>query len=89
MKILVLSDTHGSLEKATRILQNNKYDSLWHLGDNDRDAIRLTSKLGIETVYVKGNCDGSMKPSESFKIVNTSAGKFYLTHGSVDRKSVV
>ena len=42
MKILVLSDTHGDIEKAEKVINNSKdLNLVIHLGDYFRDAQKL------------------------------------------------
>ncbi|MBR2576556.1 MAG: metallophosphoesterase, partial [Firmicutes bacterium] len=38
MKFLVISDTHGSYEKAVDLINKGNYDAVIHLGDLVRDA---------------------------------------------------
>ncbi|KAF2960113.1 phosphodiesterase [Thermotoga sp. 38H-to] len=73
MRILVISDTHGSLsltEKALKSAEN--FDEIWHLGDvlyhGPRNPLpegyspkELTSFLKKHRVkYIRGNCDADV-----------------------------
>ena len=88
MKILVLSDTHGKLDKVYRVCEKlNNIDLIIHCGDYIRDAHTLEDTLGIPVAAVKGNCDGSASTcrGESYDIVDTPAGNILVTHGHLDR----
>ena len=83
MKILVLSDTHGRLDKVYDIYEKlGRADMLIHCGDNIADAHRLEDTLGIPTVAVGGNCDGVHRPSWEF--AETPYGKILVTHGHTE-----
>lgn len=82
LKILVTSDTHGSLEAILNAIEVEKPDYILHLGDNFSDAEDIKYITGIETIYVRGNCDyfdlGGAKEEELIEI----AGKYiFMTHG--------
>lgn len=83
MKILVMSDTHGYLSNAERVITklSDKVNSVFHLGDCDIDAYRLSKEFSkLEFYYVKGNNDyGTDTPLEL--IVSKGGKKFLLVHG--------
>lgn len=81
MKILVISDTHGKLNKVRDIFPKLKnIDLIAHAGDHYQDAEKLSKEFGIPFVAVKGNCDGSYSDND-FEIISTEYGKLLLTHG--------
>lgn len=83
MKILLLSDTHGDLDRVYRIYEKlTDIDMIFHCGDYQRDALQLEDTLGIPVLSVKGNCDGCTKPDR--KIAETPAGRILLTHGHLE-----
>jgi len=85
MKIFVISDTHGRIKKAVEVYKGlTDVDLMIHLGDYKKDARDLESRLGIETVFVEGNMDGSMTQESSSKIIDTEYGKILITHGHLD-----
>ena len=85
MKILVISDTHGKLNKARKVISRLKgLDLIIHAGDYIADAGILAEETGIRTVAVKGNCDGSMS-SDDFETVETEYGDIFVTHGHMYR----
>lgn len=84
MKVLVISDTHGKIENAKKIIEVMKTQGIkyiLHGGDYVSDA-RLIQKaypeLQVEGVY--GNCDVGFG-GEYSKIVNIEGVSIYLTHG--------
>lgn len=82
LKILVTSDTHGSIEDILNSIEIEKPDYIIHLGDNFPDAEDIESITDIETIYVRGNCDffhiGRARNEELLKI----GGKnIFITHG--------
>lgn len=80
MKILVISDTHGHLEKVYQVYEKlNDIDMIIHCGDYQRDGYDLEDTLGVRVVAVKGNCDGA--GSRDFEIVETPAGSILVVHG--------
>lgn len=80
MKILLLSDTHGKIDKALEIFKKlNSIDMILHCGDNQNDAYDLMRKLDIPVVSVAGNCDSPQVPA--LAKVETPAGRILLTHG--------
>jgi putative phosphoesterase len=85
MKLLFMSDTHGRLDLAERVVKMVKNaDCLIHLGDMAADADRLAQRLGREVVSVKGNCDGDFF-GDSYKILELECGKILLVHGHRER----
>ena len=83
MKILLLSDTHGNLDKVYEIYEKaTNIDLIIHCGDYQKDAYELEDTLGIPVVSVKGNCDGSRLPDR--QIVETPYGNILVTHGHME-----
>lgn len=82
MKILVLSDSHGTMSNMEWALELEKPDCAMHLGDCARDARRLAERYPQIPVYaVPGNCDGPM-PGEPLLRVEVLGGvRIFLTHG--------
>lgn len=84
MKILVISDTHGQIMNAVKILKNNKYDYCIHLGDVVRDCEDLESIFPRQKfIFVKGNNDfwtrDSSFPDE--RTFSLGEKKFFICHG--------
>ncbi len=81
MKVLVISDTHGDVNRAlSAYALTEPVDVIIHLGDGCADASQLCQALGIPVVNVAGNCDlGANAPRE---LVWECEGKrILLTHG--------
>jgi len=57
-KLLVLSDSHGSHSAMLEIVQKEKPDIIYHLGDHIRDSEWLKEQVfHIPVIGVVGNCD--------------------------------
>jgi putative phosphoesterase len=56
MRVLVISDTHGYLAAARRVIkERGPWDHIIHLGDSALDAITLAAELQIDILAVPGN----------------------------------
>lgn len=85
MVFFVLSDTHGDVETAVRVFGSlaEPVDRILHLGDNQRDGLRLESRLGVPVLALKGNCDGGYSQDEH-RILSVECGAIYLSHGHME-----
>ena len=82
MKFLIISDTHGDIEKAAEIYRSlPETDAVIHLGDLEEDARGLSRLLAADVISVKGNMDNGYKKEDAFKTIDTECGKLLLTHG--------
>lgn len=82
MKIAVISDTHGNIERCMNELKRvNNIDLIIHLGDNTSDAKNIADILQIETIYVKGNCDFYDNSSPYNRTIDVDNKKIFITHG--------
>lgn len=80
MKILVLSDSHGSVNPMVDIVQLEQPDHILHLGDTGRDAERLMERVSVPCDYVSGNCDGfSLMPPT--RVVTIGGKRIFMSHG--------
>lgn len=83
MKLLVVSDTHGKIEKVRDVFQKisarDAIDALIHCGDYKRDAEELARILDIPVYGIPGNCDGGFRAE--FLTVPTPSGNILVTHG--------
>lgn len=58
MKLLVLSDTHGRIDRVARVLKlHSDADAILFLGDGLSDIARSGADIG-KLFCVRGNCDG-------------------------------
>lgn len=81
MRILVFSDSHGSVETMTYITATEHPDHIIHLGDHVRDADRLAERFpDIFVTRVAGNCDHLTMCSE-YLVREFCGVRFFLTHG--------
>lgn len=82
MRIAVVSDTHGLLDKALQSLKIiDGLEMIIHLGDYVKDAKKIEERTGIKTVYVRGNCDYLELDIEEEKIIEIEDKKIFITHG--------
>lgn len=81
MRIVVISDTHGSqvdlIDKMTTL---QKPDLILHLGDNVEDGENISKIFGIETLIVKGNGDYNADYPYD-RIVDVAGKRIFMTHG--------
>ena len=67
MKILVLSDSHGSVDNMARAVELTSPQLVLHLGDCWRDAEDLRDLFPrLELIQVPGNCD--LRPGEPLEL---------------------
>ena len=82
MKLLVISDTHGHIERAVRLLPLfTDLDAIVHLGDYQRDADQLQKQTDIQVIAVGGNGDGVFSKSAAIKTIDSPFGPIVITHG--------
>lgn len=83
MKVLVLSDTHGDLYYAERVLKKHEdIKMVIHLGDYFRDAQKLAEMFPDKQFeYVYGNSDFMIEDVPSEKLIECCGKKFFITHG--------
>ncbi len=84
MKIVVISDTHASLDKAIKTIKKENPDFCIHLGDVVRDCEELETIFPRQKfIFVKGNNDFWTKdanfPDE--RIFTLEGKKFFMCHG--------
>lgn len=81
MKILVLSDSHGTMQYMCDAVEKEHPDYVIHLGDHARDASELSSfypRLPIASVC--GNCDrGADEPVTQVAVYD--GVKIFFCHG--------
>ena len=81
MKLLVISDSHGSraqIEKALELAEG--FDALFHLGDGLRDLPACVYEAGKPVFLVKGNGDFTFgEPEEIVTILG--GARVFATHG--------
>jgi len=81
MRILVMSDSHGSKTNMFDAIRKESPDVVLFLGDNIRDCEDFESKYPkIMLRAVKGNCDQGYRGLEMDEFV-LEGKKFFMTHG--------
>lgn len=85
MKFLVISDTHGEVDKAVEVYeQHGDFDAILHLGDLSRDAKSIQRMTGARLIGVNGNMDGDFS-EKNYKILKTEFGNILMVHGHRER----
>lgn len=82
MKVLVFSDSHGSVDPMCQAVELHRPDVVLHLGDTARDAEDLQRYFpALDIRAVRGNCDGwgtDAPETMQFKLDGVSV---FMTHG--------
>lgn len=82
MEILVISDTHGNINKVIQLLEGDHcFDHIIHLGDLVRDAEDIEHIFGIPMTYVSGNCDYYEPNVLDERMLIIGEQKILITHG--------
>lgn len=84
MKIIVLSDTHGSVNQSCDIVSacQNGLDLVVHLGDTARDFENIKSEFPhIPFMCVAGNNDFWCNSYDKELLINLDGVRVFLTHG--------
>lgn len=84
IRVLLVSDTHGSLERFYRIKEKlGTIDAVFHMGDLGADAGDMGLALNAPVYAVRGNCDDPLEAKDmAFERIVTLGGlRFLLTHG--------
>ncbi len=83
MKILVISDTHGDINRAEEAIRINKgINLIIHLGDYFRDAQKLSSLFpAIPIEYIYGNSDFMIEDVPAEKMLEVGGKRIFITHG--------
>ena len=83
MKFLVLSDSHGHIERMQLAVEQVMPDAILHLGDYIGDARKLSERYPDIAFYmVKGNCDIDA-PGEKELFTTLEGFKVYMAHGHI------
>lgn len=87
MRIIVISDTHGSFRSLESVFKRNSdADMFIHLGDGEKDLDRFilqNPEYTSRVIHVAGNCDfGSLSP-EFLEITAAHGHKILASHGHI------
>ena len=81
MKLLILSDSHGDVGDMIDVVERERPNEIFHLGDCVRDAESLSYTCrGIPVIMVPGNCDGWTGMSERL-LLEREGVRILLAHG--------
>ena len=81
MRLLVLSDSHGSVDRMSLAARRSKPDAILHLGDHIGDARKLYVQFPDVAFYmVKGNCDANAA-GETEQLFTLDGVRIFMTHG--------
>jgi len=81
MKILVMSDLHGKILVADKILSDTDAEVVLFTGDGIREMQRLSEKYkNLKFHMVAGNCDFLTK-APSDLVIELETKRIWLTHG--------
>jgi len=82
LKLLVLSDSHGSMRVMEEAVMTERPDLIVHLGDRIRDAERLGEMFPqIPMLGVPGNCDYPAPGAELTLLRSIGGVTILMTHG--------
>ncbi len=81
MKVLVFSDSHGTITYMQQAIRSEEPDVVLHLGDVMRDARALQREYPqLRLEQVCGNCDGPDAQPEELELT-LQGHKIMMTHG--------
>ena len=82
MKILVLSDSHGSLRYMQLAIEASRPNYIIHLGDHSRDAEELKNLYPMLPItYVRGNCDFTDIDVPEQRLAEYDGVRILMSHG--------
>ncbi len=81
MKLLILSDSHGSAENMRRVVLIENPDMLLFLGDGQCDLQMILKEFpALECHAVRGNCDYASDLAEE-ALVEAQGVRIFMCHG--------
>ncbi|MCR5098094.1 MAG: metallophosphoesterase [Lachnospiraceae bacterium] len=81
MKILVVSDTHGSADGFSKAVEAEHPDQVFHLGDIMGQKELFEEIAGVPVYAVKGNCDSFFSDLPEDLCIDIGRHRAYLAHG--------
>ena len=79
-KILVVSDTHGRNENLKFVLNKEKPDIVYHLGDSELTYQELSEIIRVPFEVVRGNCDYAYELPMQL-VLPLGKHRLFLCHG--------
>ena len=81
MKILVVSDTHGSADGFRLAVERERPDQVLHMGDLEGQKELLEEIAGVPFFAVKGNCDSFTADLPEDLVLDIGKHRIYMAHG--------
>lgn len=82
MKILAVSDSHGTLRYLEEAVEREQPNLIVHLGDRERDAQRLSEHYPqVPMLSVPGNCDHPFSGRQLTLLRELENVRVMITHG--------
>ena len=84
MRIVVFSDTHGSLRSVLKIIRKHeKADLFIFLGDGEKEITHINELYpNIKILSVKGNCDFRTQAPDELVYTAPDGRKIFAAHGN-------
>ena len=80
IKVLIVSDSHGNKRLLQRVINMEKPNKIFFLGDHINDIYALKNTVEADICAVKGNVDYGMSGVEDL-VLSLNGYKMLLTHG--------
>lgn len=83
MKIVVMSDTHGNMNRLKDVINKNKdVDMFLHLGDGAEEFFEIKKLYpSLSMNIVRGNCDFGYDNIPKYKTFDVCSHKIFASHG--------
>mgnify|MGYP002627404594 CR=1 FL=1 len=81
MKILVVSDTHGSADGFRLVVEREQPDQVLHLGDIEGQKQLFEEIAGVPVYVVKGNCDSFFSELPEDFVLDVGRHRVFMAHG--------
>ena len=80
IKVLIVSDSHGNKRLLQQVINMEKPNKIFFLGDHINDIYALKNAVEADICAVKGNVDYGMSGVEDL-VLSLNGYKMLLTHG--------
>lgn len=83
MKVIVISDTHGNVNRLKDVVEMNKdADMFLHLGDGAEEFFEIQKLYpNLSMNIVRGNCDLGYGDIPNYKMFEIGSHKIFASHG--------
>lgn len=98
MRVIIISDIHGNYNNLVQVLNNNKFDMIYILGDiingpysnHKEEIVKLLNAYKDKLICIRGNNDYESHlykfPLEDYRTTFIDGKRFFLTHGHIYNK---